>query len=320
MPFPQRSPLSMIATPPLLDAIYMPTQGHRATPATQVTELHRHCGRLVLQFSGEIAPWAIETIDHTEVRRSLSEEFEERYCQFSANQNSSVALSPNYDIPAKRSAALEDARFRGFKYIGLLDDDIYLSQADLLHARTLLHEGIDMVSFHVLDYPDVSTIDHIERIVTGIPSKVSIGGNCLFLDVECAKTFFPRAYNDDWFFLFAHCATSEIVSAGTARQRLYRPWKIAGRAAFEQFGDIAIEGMRSMLCEARDPFSGNRDFWQIHLSEYLSRLDRLLGASPTGKMRESLLAAQAVAQSIPIDDLLHFQRSYKESLRQKVLT
>ena len=192
---------------PLLDAIYMPTQSHRPPPATDLRLLAQHSERIYLMFSTEEAQWARASIPGIITKKNLSQYFDlRRYLKHPLSANSSVKFAPRYDIPAKRTWALTHARKNGFATIGLLDDDIALEAADLLRVRRTLDNGVDMVSFHVLDYPDVSTIDHIERLVTRRPSPVSIGGNCLFLRPNICRTFFPFIYNEDWFFILFHLA------------------------------------------------------------------------------------------------------------------
>jgi len=314
MPFPLRRAQRKNYDPPLLDAIYVPTQSHRPATATEISSLLRHSKRVVLQYSNGQAPGRAP--EGVEIWDGIEPGFAARYQTLAPNLNPSAALAPGYDIPLKRSAALDDAERRGLGAIGLLDDDISLTERDLLDLRRLLDDGADMVSFHILDFPDVSTVEHVERVVFRRPSEISIGGNCLFVQPASVRTFFPHLYNDDWFFLFAHVGAADIVSAGSARQRPYVPWEQIGRARFEQFGDIVIEGMRTHLSEGRDAFAGEEDFWRRHLRDFRERLGGLHAAAPAGRLQDSVREAMEEAKRISVEDILQFQEGFRTALKE----
>jgi hypothetical protein len=221
---------------------------------------------------------------------------------------------PDYDLPAKRSACLAHARENGWDRIGLLDDDIRLSDRQVLCARTALSEGAEMATFHVLCYPDVSTIDHVERLLTRQPSRVSPGGNCLFLRASACVAPFPRIYNDDSLFLMRHRGAATIVSIGAAAQRPHRPWEDTRRVRFEQFGDILIEGIKLSL-ESRGAMPVGPSYWESYLARYRSRLDGLLRRAPSGVLSHAVVAARHAASAFTATALASFIDSYFETQR-----
>ena len=197
--------------------------------------------------------------------------------------------------------------------VALLDDDIALTSEQLLQARTAISTGVDIAAFHVLDYPDVSTVDHIERIITRKPSEVSIGGNCIFLDANVRQPFFPSIYNDDWFFLLSNIDTAAIRSIGTAKQRRYVPWTQHNRIEFEQLGDIIMEGAKTNLKVDQTPFQGDHIFWRDVLDTYQMRLDRLVALCANELFAQALRRAVAVAKRIEASNIVDFMESYELS-------
>lgn len=251
-------------------------------------------------FTDEVAIWA-KTIDHPQVyvyANMRQQRNNSNISKYSSTQNPSQIHKPDYDIPYKRNVALLDARENDYRTICLLDDDITLTNDDFLKAREALITDVDIASFHVLDYPDVSTIDHIERILTQTESRVSIGGNCLFMNTHRIHSFFPEMYNDDWFFIFSHIENRKIVSLGEAKQRIYEPWKDLDRIAFEQCGDIIIEGAKNNIYENRPPFAGDSNYWEKIKRTYLQRLEVLLSLAEGTNFQKPVDHAIQITKSL----------------------
>jgi hypothetical protein len=316
IPFLALEPKAVAGTkPPLIDAIYIPTQEHRPILFTNIDILKKHAKHIYLLFSNNNSKWADELdSDKISVIRNFNSCFDiKQYNSHATSKNPSILINPNYDIPAKRTFSLEHAKIKNFNCIGFLDDDIQLTSKDLLRVRIALSTSAHMVSFHVLSFPDVSTVDHIERILMKKASRVSIGGNCLFLRPENCTGYFPFIYNDDWFFIFKNMPNNNIYSLGTARQRPYRPWASTNRIRFEQFGDIIIEGVKSNIASGSYPFLTNVEFWGDQLKRYLIRLERMLSIAPDCILKERLNDALKMSLSFKPSQLHAFVSSYRLS-------
>lgn len=300
---------------PYIDAIYIPTQEHRPELFTSVNTLKKHSKHIYLLFSGNKSKWA-RKLDSRRISNltDLNSCFNlEQYNNHITSQNPSTYINPDYDIPAKRTFAFEHAKSHKFSRIGFLDDDIQLDSEDLLRVRIALSTSADMVSFHVLSFPDVSTVDHIERILYKQVSRVSIGGNCLFVRTENCRGYFPFIYNDDWFFIFKNMSRNKIFSLGTAKQRPYEPWASSNRIQFEQFGDIIIEGIKANLVSGHPPFLTSSKFWNVQINKYLSRLKRMRDQAPNSILRNRLNIALEESLSFTPIQLHNFVSSYSAS-------
>lgn len=324
-------PFEVFAAPaleqiPLIDAVYVPTQSHRPLLETEISVLKNNSKTLHFLFSENAAPW-VKDVDHPNLYIHTNLESERRLSQFmhySCAKNPSNAFKPNYDIPYKRNLSLLDASRNNYKTICLLDDDITLTDNDFRKARVALLSSVDIASFHVLDYPDVSTIDHIERIILERPSRVSIGGNCLFMNVDNVHSFFPDAYNDDWYFIFSHIGSRKIVSLGTAVQRPYTPWTDLERVGFEQFGDIVIEGAKNNIKNNRPPFFGDMSFWKEIKDQYIYRLKKLVRiATEKQEVPAEFVAAIKngikISETISASDFVVFLKNYQADARNQFM-
>ena len=315
LPFPTLEPSTTNNHLPYIDAIYIPTQEHRPAPFTSLETLKKHSKRIYFLFSSGKSKWAKELVSNRLFYfTNINTYFDlDQYKKHISSQNPSACINPYYDIPAKRSFAIEHAKSHKFDRIGFLDDDIRLSSNDLLRLRMALCTSADMVSFHILSYPDVSTVDHIERLLYRKVSRVSIGGNCLFVRTKQCIGYFPFVYNDDWFFIFKNMLHSRIYSLGIAKQRPYEPWTSPTRIQFEQFGDIAIEGVKSNLISGYLPFQTSVEFWQVQINKYLCRLQGMLDLAPDCILRKRLNSALEIALELTPTQLQSFVSNYNSS-------
>lgn len=295
----------------LLDAIYVPTQSHRPPLYTEIELLLRHTRHLVLLFTDGVSDWSTTAPSGVQKYEKIAEYFDiDEFHSLSSSRNTSSRIMADYDIPAKRNFALQHAAHNGYRFIGLLDDDIELTDENLLLARMSFGQDIQICSFHILDCPDVSTIDHIERISLKKPASVSIGGNCLFFDLKKTTGFFPRIYNDDWFFIFSNLEVSSVVSGGIAKQRPYEPWTTPRRVEFEQLGDVLIEGAKANIIAKRPPFDGSLKYWQMVLTEYHERLVGLAQSAVDQQMRECVERGIDAVREVSANSMLDFLNAY----------
>lgn len=141
LPFPIWKTSIVNNNPPLIDAIYIPTQKHRPPPFTKLKILRQHAKRIYLLFSSDQSGWAKEIgFDDVISFLDINTYFDiELYKKHFTSQNPSILIDPFYDVPAKRTFALDHASRNGFDIIGFLDDDIQLTPRNLLCIRKALN-------------------------------------------------------------------------------------------------------------------------------------------------------------------------------------
>lgn len=230
-----------------------------------------------------------------------------------STKNPTYNFDKNYDIPGKRNYALSHAREKDYSKILLLDDDMVFSDYHLKKGIDLLSNGNSIVGFYALNFADVSTFDHIARNITRASSKVSIGGNFLFLDPKKVNHFFPYCYNEDWIFILSNLNDkNNVASGGFVGHQYHEPWFNEKRIQFETFGDIIIHGWKHCFKNQEDLFNKTPSYWQSVLDDYESDCKLLISKAKDEKtflsVLDNTLQTLTMIKSV---DLFNFIKNYK---------
>ncbi|MEZ0540431.1 hypothetical protein [Fibrella arboris] len=301
------------------DAIYIPSLGLRENLLKVVEKVSKYANEIVIIFSGFVPDWIINfSPNNVRIVSNVESVISfERLKSIKSSKNPSLAFMDDYDLPLKRNYALLDSRVKGYEVIGLIDDDMVFTELDIIKAMKCLSSYADMVGYYVLDYPDVSTIDHIERFINQHPSKVSIGGNFLFFKMDKITGFFPYLYNEDWCFIFSNLISNiNIYVCGFVNQLVHEPWKNYNRIAFEQFGDVVITGFKQLLANRCDIFNEEIFFWHNIYENYKDRLENLLAKTKDLEFISVLQHAIICTSTFSPDDILQFVKHYKSEISQ----
>jgi len=293
---------------PWIDAAYVPTLGRRPHLLGSVQKLLSGCKHVYILLSGDKPVWMTEL---PKDRVSLID----RISVFDwpdptdglSSVNPSKRILANYDIPQKRNFALWHARRHSYGSICLIDDDIIFDERQLACARYLISQDARLVGFYALDFPDVATISHVERFIRNVPSRVSVGGNFLFLKTSEVIGFFPYTYNDDWVFLFINMdRNNEVMAGGIIGQLPHEPWKDPTRIKFEQFGEILITGLIKRIATRLPLLTREKLFWMETYTQYLSDLEVLMASTTVSHWRAALRVALDMCNEISPSDLTTF--------------
>lgn len=204
------------------------------------------------------------------------------------------------DAGTKRNLGLLLARVAGWRNVLFLDDDIYaVDSSDVNGAVSLLDRycavGLDNVGF-----PDNSVVCHAHRAVGGLQDQF-VGAGALAVAPLRTRSFFPRIYNDDWFFVIGQSVPPELAVSGRAKQAEFDPFADPERARREEFGDCLAEGLYWLLDRRRRIEGADREYWRHFLARRRRFLDRLLWLAnrpveyhaPRERLLASLEAAKA---------------------------
>lgn len=247
-----------------LDAVYIPTLCNRGKPSADLVELQNYTEEIILLFSNSLPEWIKGLNNRIRVEKiSDYNDFSNDYKKKDVNNNPSVKWRSDFDIPLKRSFALYDARKKNKNNILLLDDDILINKGNLITGISGLEHNNAIIGFHVVDYPDVSTLDHFERIVLGMQNTISMTGSCMFINVNKVVGDFANIYNEDLFFFLQQHDNSKIVSGGIIQQKAYDPNNSMYRISHEQFGDLIYEAIKKRFILKNN----NRVNWQSEIIE-----------------------------------------------------
>lgn len=226
------------------------------------------------------------------------------------------------DLSDKRNLGLLLARLAGWDSVMFLDDDIYdLGPSDVDSAVSLLDRyraaGLDNAGF-----PDNSVVCHAHRAVGGVQDQF-VGGGALAVSPLRTRSFFPRIYNDDWFFVIGQSVPPQLAVTGKMKQAAFDPFADPGRARREEFGDCLAEGLYWLLDRHRGLEGADRQYWKHFLSRRRRFLDRLLWLAnrpvdhrvPRERLLASLEAAKATNALITADLCAEYVARWRSDLR-----
>jgi hypothetical protein len=185
-------------------------------------------------------------------------------------------VNPNVDLSTKRNLGLLLARMLGWERIFFMDDDIRDLDASDLDSATSMLGPFRTAGMRALDFPDNSVVCHGHR-ETGAYQDVFVSGSVLA--VHCAElfAFFPKIYNEDWFFFYQDAAEHRLGWSGRdATQLCYDPFADPKRAAGQEFGDVMAEGLYSLLHYRIGADRATSDYWQIFLNSRMRFLEAVL--------------------------------------------
>ncbi len=168
------------------------------------------------------------------------------------------------DISLKRNLGLLVGRMAGWSNLLFLDDDI----TDIVGMNGMISRLAHELAtgFLVSKFPDNSVVRHAERL-SGIEPGVKLGGGALLVDVAHTSAFFPRIYNEDWFFLCGMGSSAAGPAVGAASQKPYDPFVTPSRARSEEFGDLLAEGILRLTKNGFDHLRTSVSDWRQLLAE-----------------------------------------------------
>lgn len=294
----------------LIDAVYIPTLSSRSNLEKVINLIEYFTKKIYILHSGKINDNIEKSIINNKVQHKNINQYAsfKKFVNNPLSRNPSLTVDIEYDLPLKRNYALNHSRENNYNIIALIDDDMLFYELDVIKAiSTLQSSNTDIVGFHVLDFPDKSTIDHIERFVCKISSPVSIGGNFLFMNRNSVKGFFPYVYNEDWLFLYRNIIYGcNINSVGMVRQEYHEPWQNLTRIQFEQFGEVIIYGLQKIIQNKMDSFPSDATYWGNVYTNYKARLYSILDQDVHRLWNEPLNEAIKFLETFNVSDIVNF--------------
>jgi hypothetical protein len=165
--------------------------------------------------------------------------------------------APYVDTANKRNVGLLVARMMGWRYVMLLDDDVFdLDPARVAGMASAMTRGrMRAIGWLFESFPDNSVACHARRSAGGV-QDVFIGAGALLVDAAGPVPFFPAVYNEDWLFWHDFVLERRLGLAGSASQEPYNPFADPSRAYRQEFGDVLAEGLYSLIHQGRPVLVG----------------------------------------------------------------
>jgi hypothetical protein len=227
------------------------------------------------------------------------------------------------DTSVKRNIGVAVSRMSGWESVLFLDDDIDIEHAEhVVEAASILDE-YDMVGLTNVGYPDNSVVCHARRDV-GLDQDTFVGGGALLVPPHRTSSFFPRIYNDDWFFLLGEHGLSSVTLIGAVEQQAYDPYD-PDRSKIQEFGDCLAEGVFALLDDDKPVSAAGHHYWSAFLDERRQLIDEVIAAvrSPDfdkparrNQMSDALAAALVCHQAVSPELCVDYLRAWQSDRRQ----
>jgi hypothetical protein len=278
-----------------LDAIFVPTIREQSTFITLIEMYSEMTQHLWIMPTKNAIPFFFNSITlppNVELIPSSRIESEHRLLlERNSSNNPTRKIADDYDIPSKRNLALKISRNKGYDTILLLDDDITIEPDTSILLSRIRNTEATIGGCCIHDFPDVSTIEHVERYVTGRRSKTMPGGNCMVINIKKISGFFPYLYNDDWFFSVWNTRNTPGLYVGDAYQTPHFPWHFIQRVRFEEFGDTIINGLLGKNDKDLHSDLFIEDYWANELELRRNYLNELFSETSENEFQKAILAA-----------------------------
>jgi hypothetical protein len=203
------------------------------------------------------------------------------------------------DLSAKRNLGLMLSHMLGWERVVFLDDDIRVPYPGDLSKATGLLDTHAAVGLHVGGYPDNSVVCHAFRDAGG-EQGTFVGGGAMAVEVKRNHSFFPKIYNEDWFYLLdAGKRLQSVATVGEVLQYPYDPYRVE-RARAQELGDVLAEGIFWLLDQGKTATDGDLEHWQDFLAKRRRFIEQILsmvvqsadiGPAERARMIEALKAA-----------------------------
>ena len=179
------------------------------------------------------------------------------------------------DLSDKRNLGLMLSSMLGWSCVLFLDDDItVINPVDVQQAASLLG-GHDAVGLFAGGFPGHSVVCHAYRQAGGAQQSF-IGGGALAVEIGPDISFFPRIYNEDWFFLLDSHGLRPVAASGRAIQAAYDPFRDPDRARSEELGEVLAEGIYWLLDQGSSISNADQGYWCAFLVRRSAFIHRTL--------------------------------------------
>lgn len=200
------------------------------------------------------------------------------------------------NLSLKRNLGLLLARYRGWRKIMFLDDDLIgVTQEHV--ARVAHHLDTNrFAGLKTLQFPDNSVVCHANRLI-GRPQGIFVSGAALGVntDDDVDPQVFPDVYNEDWFAFAAEAETAGVAHVGNVGQLQYNPFENPQRAAFEEFGDLLAEGLYALLNDGCGLHRATEAYWTDFIEvrrTFIAEIHALLMNDETHERAQAMKSLQ----------------------------
>lgn len=203
------------------------------------------------------------------------------------------------NLSLKRNLGLLLARYRGWRKIMFLDDDVIgVTQEHV--ARVAHHLDTNrFAGFKTLSFPDNSVVCHANRLI-GRPQGIFVSGAALGVNTGDGVDLqvFPEVYNEDWFALATEAEFARVAHVGNLGQLDFNPFEDPQRAACEEFGDLLAEGLYALFNDGCGLRRATERYWASFINQRQGFIEEILKQLAKNATHERVQAMKSLQEAL----------------------
>jgi len=300
------------------DAIFVPFRATTENINFLLQQLEWYEGPIYLMPSGYND---MEIVNHVGVQnirelRFVQQDFIDFFYSLSTSTHRQTQhLKSTWDLPVKRNYALCFARMKGYKRTLLVDDDIQGLNQTFLNTLATSLSDYSLSGCFVDEFPDLSILDHLERIA-GKRKYPFLSGSFLFIKPFEGNSFFPMIYNEDWLFMLPYIMENSVCSLGSVKQLASDPFSDPRKATFQEFGDVVVGGLYELMRLNQYEHRYKLEVWKHIVQERRSTWISMKAFYRGSKYQRVIDAGLKSNKTITEKDCLEFVESWEYDLSQ----
>lgn len=151
----------------------------------------------------------------------------------------------NWNLGNARNFALLLAKSYGFENVLFMDDDIIVTNSNLISDSFKLLEHYLFVGAKIIGMQDHSIIGHIaKKLDLYNESERMLSGGFLAFNPQIINMHFTNIYNEDWIWMLMQLNNKIFLEYGEVEQIKFDPFfNYKNKIVFQEFGEIVIEGL-----------------------------------------------------------------------------
>lgn len=182
---------------------------------------------------------------------------------------------PEWNLGYMRNFALLYAKSLKLEIILFMDDDITVTDKNLINELFGLTNLYHFTGAHISGMVDDSILGHIATALNK-PSERTLSGGFMAFCPTKVQHYFLNFYNEDWIWLFLHYAPNDSIQTGEVFQAISDPLKSYKRnGVFQEFGERLLEAVMVSCHQGEHALLASEDFWSSIVKErnnYLTEL------------------------------------------------
>ncbi len=187
--------------------------------------------------------------------------------------------SPEWNLGYARNFALLYSKSIGLEKVLFTDDDIQVSDKNLIEELFQLIGPYPFVGANILGLVDDSVLGYIAT-EKGIMNERMLSGGFMIFNPNKIDHFFLNNYNEDWIWLFLQLKNKEYLQTGEVFQEIVDPYlNYKHKVIFQEFGEIALDGILDLYNQGSYNELVQLAFWERMIEERKEYLDLLLSRS-----------------------------------------